>query len=134
MKKIKSYKNIKKVKKKKNSNNLKNIRVKTLIKTLRTQYKKYIKDVVNVYIRKIIKDLNNKVFKYYIYIEYYNAVLNFVRTLGLEKTVNIIFSKKPRITKEYLIQKDKKGIRTNYLQQITFRDILNLLIRRQQIE
>ncbi len=29
--------------------------------------KKYIKDIINIYIKKMIKDLNDKIFKYYIY-------------------------------------------------------------------
>ncbi len=76
----------------------------------------------------MIKDLNDKVFKYYIYIEHYDVVLNFVQTLRLEKIVSMIFSKEPWIVKEYLIQKDKKRVRINYLQQLTFRNILDLLI------
>ncbi len=51
----------------------------------------------------MIKDLDDKVFKHYIYIEYYNTALNFIRTLRFEKTVNITFSKEPRIVKEHLI-------------------------------
>ncbi len=43
----------------------------------------------------MIKDLNNKVFKYYIYIEYYDIALDFTRNLRFEKTSNIIFNKKP---------------------------------------
>ncbi len=41
----------------------------------------------------MIKDLNEKVFKYYIYIEYYNIVLNLIRSLRFEKASSIIFSK-----------------------------------------
>ena len=41
----------------------------------------------------MIKDLNDKVFKYYIYIEYYNVVLDFIRGLRLEKVSSIIFNK-----------------------------------------
>ncbi len=41
----------------------------------------------------MIKDLNEKTFKYHIYIEYYNVVLDFIRRLKLEKTSNIIFNK-----------------------------------------
>ena len=41
----------------------------------------------------MIKDLNEKTFKYNIYIEYYNVVLDFIRRLKLEKTSNIIFNK-----------------------------------------
>ncbi len=41
----------------------------------------------------MIKDLNDKVFKHHIYIEHYNAALNFVRILKLEKISNITFSK-----------------------------------------
>ncbi len=36
----------------------------------------------------MIKDLNDKTFKHYIYIEYYNIVLDFVRGLKFEKTLN----------------------------------------------
>ncbi len=42
----------------------------------------------------MIKDLNEKAFKYYIYIEYYNMVLDFIRSLKPEKTSNIMFNKK----------------------------------------
>ncbi len=103
MKKVKSYKNIKETKKKKNNNNLKKIRVKTPVETLRIQYEKYIKEVANIYIKRMIKDLNDKTFKYYIYIEHYDVILDFVKRLRSEKTSSIIFSKKPRISKEYLI-------------------------------
>ncbi len=41
----------------------------------------------------MIKDLNDKIFKYYIYIEYYDVALDFVRILRLEKTSSIIFNK-----------------------------------------
>ncbi len=41
----------------------------------------------------MIKDLNDKIFKYYIYIEYYDIVLNFIRGLKPEKTSSITFSK-----------------------------------------
>ncbi len=51
----------------------------------------------------MIKDLNNKVFKHYIYIEHYDVILDFARILGLKKTSNIIFNKEPRISKEHLI-------------------------------
>ncbi len=37
----------------------------------------------------MIKDLNDKVFKHYIYAEYYNVVLDFVRRLKLKKTSQI---------------------------------------------
>ena len=93
MKKVKSYKNIKKAKKKKNSNSLKKIRVKTLTETLWIQYKKYIKDVTDIYIRRMIKDLNDKTFKHYTYIEYYDMVLDFIQSLRPEKTSSITFNK-----------------------------------------
>ncbi len=51
----------------------------------------------------MIKDLNDKMFKYYIYIEYYNIALNFVQGLRLEKILNITFNKEVYILKEYLI-------------------------------
>ncbi len=51
----------------------------------------------------MIKDLNDKIFKYYIYIEYYNVALNLTRSLRLKKVSSIIFNKKLRISKEYLI-------------------------------
>ncbi len=78
MKKIKSYKNIKKIKKKKNNNSLKKIRVKTLVENLWTQQKRYIKEIVDIYIKRMIKDLSEKAFKHHIYIEYYDVVLNLV--------------------------------------------------------
>ncbi len=58
----------------------------------------------------MIKDLNNKIFKYYIYIEHYNTALDLVKDLRSKKTLNITFNKEPWISKEYLIQKDKKGV------------------------
>ncbi len=51
----------------------------------------------------MIKDLDDKTFKHYIYIEYYNIALDFARSLEPERTLNIIFNKEPRISKEYLI-------------------------------
>ncbi len=51
----------------------------------------------------MIKDLNDKTFKYHTYIEYYDAALNFVRILRFEKTSNITFNKELRILKEHLI-------------------------------
>jgi len=42
----------------------------------------------------MIKDLNDKAFKYYIYTEYYDVVLNLVKILKFEKTSNITFNKK----------------------------------------
>ncbi len=93
MKKVKSYKNIKETKKKKSNNNLKKIRIKTLVETLQIQYKKHIKKAVDAYIKRMIKDLNDKTFKHHIYIEYYNIALNFVQSLRFEKTLNITFNK-----------------------------------------
>ncbi len=63
----------------------------------------------------MIKDLDDKVFKYYIYVEYYNTALDFVRGLGPEKTLNMIFNKEPRISKEQLVQKDKKEVWASYV-------------------
>ncbi len=51
----------------------------------------------------MIKDLNDKTFKHHIYIEYYDAVLNFIQMLRPKKTSNITFSKKPWISKEHLV-------------------------------
>ncbi len=51
----------------------------------------------------MVKDLNDKTFKYYIYIKHYNVVLDFIRSLRFEKTSNITFNKELRISKEYLI-------------------------------
>ncbi len=51
----------------------------------------------------MIKDLGDKVFKYHIYIEYYDVVLDFIQILELEKTSNMIFNKEPWISKEHLI-------------------------------
>ncbi len=42
----------------------------------------------------MIKDLNNKIFKHYIYIEHYNIVLDFIQSLKPEKTSSITFNKK----------------------------------------
>ncbi len=60
--------------------------------------------------KKMIKDLNEKTFKYHIYIEHYDVALDFIRSLRLKKVLNIIFNKELRILKEYLIQKDKKEV------------------------
>jgi len=51
----------------------------------------------------MIKDLNEKAFKHYIYIEYYNITLDFIRSLKPKKTTSITFNKELRISKEYLI-------------------------------
>jgi len=51
----------------------------------------------------MIKDLNEKIFKYHIYIKYYNIALNLIRGLKLKKVSSIIFNKELRISKEYLI-------------------------------
>ena len=58
----------------------------------------------------MIKDLNDKTFKYYIYTKHYNTTLNFIKGLRPEKTFNITFNKKPKISKEHLVQKDKKRV------------------------
>ncbi len=102
MKKVKSYKNIKEAKKKKNNNNLKKIRVKTFVEKIRKQ-EKQIKNIADIYIRRMIKDLNDKAFKYYIYIEYYNITLDFVKDLRFEKTSSITFSIKLKILKEHFV-------------------------------
>ncbi len=41
----------------------------------------------------MVKDLSEKTFKHYIYIEYYNVALDFVRSLQPKKTSSIIFNK-----------------------------------------
>ncbi len=51
----------------------------------------------------MIKDLDDKTFKYHIYTEYYNVVLDLIQRLRLKKTSSITFNKKLRISKEYLI-------------------------------
>ena len=51
----------------------------------------------------MIKDLNNKTFKHYIYTEHYNATLDLVQILKPKKTSNITFNKEPRILKKHLI-------------------------------
>ena len=51
----------------------------------------------------MIKDLNDKMFKHYIYTEHYNVALDFTRSLKPEKAISIIFNKELRISKEYLI-------------------------------
>ncbi len=51
----------------------------------------------------MIKNLNDKIFKYYIYIEYYNIILDLIQSLRSENVVNITFNKKLRILKKYLI-------------------------------
>ncbi len=66
----------------------------------------YIKDIAEVYIKRMKKDLEFKIFKHYLYIEYYIVVLEFVRFIGIEKTVSITFSKEFKIIKRHLIVKD----------------------------
>ena len=95
---------------------MKKIQIKTPTKTLQTQHKKHIKDAIDIYIKRMIKDLNEKTFKHHIYIEHYNIVLDLIRSLKPKKTSNITFNKELQISKKYLIQKDKKGIRSNYPQ------------------
>ncbi len=51
----------------------------------------------------MIKDLDDKIFKHHIYIEYYDVTLDFARDLKPEKILNIIFNKKLKILKEHLI-------------------------------
>ena len=82
----------------------------------------------------MIKDLGDKAFKYHIYVEHYDAALDLARGLGPEKTSSITFSKEPRISKEHLIQKDKKGIWATYIRRSILRDVLDPLVRRQQVE
>ena len=74
-----------------------------MVENLRIQWERYIKEAADIYIKRMIKDLNEKAFKYYIYIEYYNIVLNLIRSLRLEKILNITFNKEVYILKEYLI-------------------------------
>ena len=51
----------------------------------------------------MIKDLGNKTFKHYIYIEHYNIALDFIRILKPKKTSSIIFNKEPWILKKHLV-------------------------------
>jgi len=51
----------------------------------------------------MIKDLNEKAFKHYIYMEHYNITLDFARGLKPEKILNIIFNKESKILKEYFV-------------------------------
>ncbi len=51
----------------------------------------------------MIKDLSDKAFKHYTYTEYYNVVLDFVRILKPEKTLNITFNKESWILKKHLV-------------------------------
>ena len=51
----------------------------------------------------MIKDLDDKTFKHYIYIEHFDIVLNFARSLKPEKAASMTFSKELRISKKYLI-------------------------------
>ncbi len=41
----------------------------------------------------MVKDLNEEIFKHYIYIKYYNIALDLVWNLRFEKVSNIIFNK-----------------------------------------
>ena len=52
------------------------------------------------------RDLGLKTFKYHFYIEYYIVVLEFVRFIETDKTVNMIFNKEPRIIEGHLMVKD----------------------------
>ena len=101
---------------------MKKIRVKTSTENLRIQQKKQIKDTINIYIRRMIKDLDNKISKHHIYIEYYDTTLDLTKSLKSKKISNIIFNKKPRISKKHLIQKDKKKYK------LTIHDIRHLKI------
>jgi len=78
---------------------LKKIQIKIFIESSRIQQEKQIKDTVNIYIKKIIKDLEDKTFKHHTYIKHYNTALNFAKDLKLEKTSNMIFNKESRISK-----------------------------------
>ncbi len=51
----------------------------------------------------MIKDLNDKVFKHYIYTEHYDITLDLARDLGPKKTSNITFNKELRISKKHLV-------------------------------
>ena len=53
--------------------------------------------------KRMVKDLNDKTFKYHIYIEYFDIALDLIQSLRSKKAANIIFSKEPWISKEYLI-------------------------------
>jgi hypothetical protein len=56
----------------------------------------------------MIKDLENKAFKYHLYSEHWNTALNLARILKPEKTHNIIFNKEPRLQKrDHMMIKDK---------------------------
>ena len=78
------------------------MQVKISTKILRKQQEKHIKDAIDVYIKRIVKDLGDKTFKYYIYIEYFNVVLDLIRRIESKKTSNIIFNKEPRLLKDYI--------------------------------
>ena len=54
---------------------------------------KNIKEVANIYIKRMTKDLSEKAFKYHIYIEHYNIVLDFARSLKPERALNMTFNK-----------------------------------------
>jgi len=51
----------------------------------------------------MIKDLKNKAFKNYTYIEYYDTALDFAKDLEPEKTISMTFNREPRILKEHLV-------------------------------
>jgi len=42
----------------------------------------------------MIKDLDDKAFKYHTYVKYYDIALNLIQNLKLEKVLNITFNKK----------------------------------------
>ncbi len=56
------------------------------------------------------KNLKLKIFKHHFYIEYYIVVLEFVRFIKIDKTVNITFNKELKIIERHLMIKDQKRI------------------------
>ncbi len=82
---------------------MKKVQVKILTENIRKQYEKDIKNIIDIYTKRMVKDLKDKIFKHHIYIEYFNAALDFVRRIGLEKTSNITFNKKPRFLEDHMI-------------------------------
>ncbi len=73
----------------------------------------YIKDIIEVYIKRMVKYLKLKIFKHYLYIEYYIIALEFVHFIRIDKTTNMIFNKELRIIKRYLMVKDQKRIQND---------------------
>jgi len=66
----------------------------------------HVKNIAEVYVKRMEKDLRIKVYKHHFYAEHYIVTLEFIRFIRTDKTANIIFNKELRITEGYLMVKD----------------------------